>query len=162
MSRSNNRQDSSKASDLDMRESFKPNLSTDFSYLLKDHPGKVFRLVNDEKGRVDRMMRDGWEPVQGSGTEGSFLSRQNASKPSGNAKGGVDYISISVGQTQTTSDCKALLMMIDEEQAKLIREYKNKLVQQSEQALLPDGMREKDSSIYAPNLPDGGSGLSRN
>jgi hypothetical protein len=161
MSRSNPRQDSGTSSDLDLRESFKPQIATDFSYLLKDHPEKVFRLVNDEKGRVDRMMRDGWEPVQGSGTEGSFLSRQNASKPSTNAKGALDYIYISVGQTQTTADCKALLMMIDETQAKLIRDYKNRLVQQSEQALLPDGMREKDSSLYAPNLPTGGSGLSR-
>jgi hypothetical protein len=148
-------------SNLDDRYDFSPRLVTDFSHLKNDNPGKSYRLVNDEGGNVEHRLRQGWVLVEGKGTEGSYLDRQKSSEPSKNAKNSIDYVQIQVGQTKTRSDCTAVLMSIDAEVVNKIRERKRYLVEQSEKALQPSSISEKESSSSAFSVPLQGAGLTR-
>ena len=140
-------------------------LRTDFSYLKEVYPDKVFRLVNDEKGRVATYQRQGWEPVEDKEEDnvlGSFLDAQEGrdeiKKPS-TGRGKKTYIYTHVGQINTTSDGRAVLMMIDKSRFEVIQSARLQRVRQSEAALDPEKIEGDGVQTYAPNLPNGKKGL---
>ena len=142
-----------------------PDLQTDFSYIKNkpENADKVFRLVNDEKGRVAKFIRQGWEPVQEEESDqvlGSFLdARSDSKQPSKSSKNVPSYVYVHVGQINTTSDGRAVLMMIDKEKFKKIQSQRMAKIEASEQALDPRTVNGNGVETYAPNLPTGGTGL---
>ncbi len=138
-------------------------LKTDFSYLQRENPGKVLRLMNNEGGRIQMAINDGWEPVKGIGTH-SVWTPETHRKDADVVAQSTSVIQIPASKT---TDLMHILMMIDEDSFdELERAPIRDRVASTEAAL---GMGKNNSAgeaagvtgiqTYAPNLPSGGTGF---
>lgn len=140
-------------------------LKTDFSYLQREHPGKVLRLMNNEGGRIQTAINDGWEPVKGIGTHGVWTPETHQK----DADMVAQKTSVVQIPASRTTDLTQILMMIDKD---LFDEIERAPIRErvalTEEAL---GMGVNNSAgeaagvtgiqTYAPNLPSGGVGFEK-
>lgn len=138
-------------------------LKTDFSYLQEENPGKVLRLMNNEGGRIQMAINDGWEPVKGIGTH-SVWTPETHRKDADTVAQKTSVVQIPASKT---TDLMHILMMIDKDLFdELERAPIRERVALTEAAL---GMGKNNSAgeaagvtgieTYAPNLPSGGVGF---
>lgn len=125
----------------------------DVSHIVSDpkYAGKKFGIFNNEGGQIQRLIREGWEPVKGE----AFQAVWN---PDANQTSQQDSIvKFPVGITRHSDSTEAILMMID---AEIWEEYSrqdqqqvddiDRAMRQSQTATEQLGTAEKGLETYSP------------
>lgn len=158
-----NREEESRTQET--RKPLTSQLRMDMSDWQAKNPGLVGRWVNNEKGRVQQFMRQGWQPVMGESTAGVF-DIQNYRKDAKQASDAGSVMSIPVGRGQTVDALDAVFMSIDKGTFNEMQDEKNRKRSELDQALKGGADQSSLSKgeggleTYAANTPDGGLGYS--
>lgn len=140
-----------------LRKQMGPVLATDFTHLYEK--GYSYRIVNNEQGRIEKMMRKGWELVYAPGSiDGIF--RPDADKSTQETS----IVRIPVGSLKTVDAGEGILMRIDNDTFKALCEIQEERRNDLDRALKggaagADGDEVKGVETYAAATSKGGRGF---
>ncbi len=141
------------------RQVLSKRLKTDFTHISDKDPDNQYYLMANEGGRIQTALREGWEPVEGIMPGGKWDPDSHRKTDEAAPTSGV--IRLPPGRTD---DSELILMKTSKENYDLMeREPVRQRMAAIDEALSRGGDQSGlsgDGNSYAPNLPDGGTGLS--
>lgn len=140
------------------RKSMSKSLTTDVSHLKNDpkHTGCTFRWVNNEAGRVQKFINEGWEVVEGDASPGIWRPNEETVKSDSGS-----VTSIPVGPGRTVDAMDAILMKISIERFNEMEAQKTEMRNARDRALQQHGALADVSGIetYAAQNSQGSTGM---